>query len=155
MFTQVLEITGVEPVSLADAKAWIRVYHTNEDAFLTSNLIPAVRSFMEKRLNVSLVEKKIRVVVEGAEKNFRLPQWPIDEIIDVEPDTLTLENGRLDNVAGANIDVTYQTDKYVTPEVHMAMLNLLAHWYVTRDLSSVPEAVEKVIKSNTRVLWFV
>lgn len=155
MFTEVIEITGTEPVSLTDAKAWLRVYHTNEDSIINTRLIPGVRAFMEKRLNISLVEKKIRVVVEKPEANFRLPQWPVNAIVSVDPATLVMEDGRLDNIAGTKIDVTYSTGKYVTPDIHLAMLNLLTHWYVTRDMSSTPESVEKVIKANTRILWFV
>jgi hypothetical protein len=154
MFTQIIEITGTEPVSLSDAKGWLRVHHTNEDNIINTRLIPAVRDFMEKRLDISLVEKTVNVVVERAEANFRLPLWPIIEVVEITPNTLIMEDGRLDNAEGENINVTYKSGKYISHSVHIAMLNLLAHWYVTRDMSSIPESVEKVIKTNTRILWF-
>ena len=155
MTTEVLAITGHEPITKDDAKQWLRVYHNNDDRLLVDVLIPAVRSYFERHLDISLIEKRIRVVVENAEANFRLPQWPIDSIELIEPATLTEENGRLDNIKGENIGVTYTTGEYVKPEIKIAMLNLLSHWYLNRDMATVPESVDKVIKANTRILWFV
>jgi 5,10-methenyltetrahydromethanopterin hydrogenase len=155
MTTEVIEILGTEPITTPEAKQWLRVYHNNDDDLITTVLVPAVRSLFEGRLDVSLIEKKIRVVVENAEENFRLPQWPVDAIELIEPDTLIQTDGVLDNDEGEDIDVTYTTKAYVKPEIKAAMLNLISHWYITRDLASIPDAVEKVIKQNTRILWFV
>ena len=156
MTTEVLAITGHEPITKDEAKDWIKVSPYNKDNDIILNvLIPAVRSYFERHLDTSLIEKRIRVVVEDAEENFRLPQWPIDSIELIEPATLTEENGRLDNDEGEDIGVTYTTGEYVKPEVKIAMLNLLSHWYLNRDMATVPESVDKVIKANTRKLWFV
>ena len=155
MTTEVLEIIGTEPITTHEAKQWLRVYHNNDDGFITTVLVPAVRSLFEGRLDVSLIEKKIRVTVNNTEANFRLPQWPIDAIETIDPDTLTETDGVFDNSRGLDIDVTYTTKAYIKPEIKAAMLNLLSHWYITRDLATIPDSVEKVIKQNTRVLWFV
>ena len=155
MTTEVLAITGHEPITKDEAKQWLRVYHNNDDSLILNVLIPAVRSYFERHLDTSLIEKRIRVVVEDAEANFRLPQWPIEDIELIEPDTLVQTDGKLDNVKGENIGVTYTTGEYVKPEIKAAMLNLLSHWYLNRDMATVPESVDRVIKANTRVLWFV
>ena len=156
MTTKVLEILGHEPITKDEAKDWIKVSpHNNDDRLLVDVLIPAVRSYFERHLDISLIEKRMRVVVENADANFRLPQWPVDIIELIEPATLTEENGRLDNVKGENIGITYTTGEYVKPEIKAAMLNLLSHWYLNRDMATVPESVDKVIKANTRILWFV
>lgn len=155
MTQEILSITGIEPINKNEAKQWLRVFHNNDDTLLVDTLIPAVRSFFETRLSVSLIEKTMRITVNNADRNFLLPQWPIIEITDIEPADVTQTDGRLDNLRGADLDVTYKTGQYVKSEVKLAMLNLLAHWYVNRDMSTTPESVEKVIKANTRILWFV
>ena len=155
MITQVIDILGPQPITKDEAKQFLRVYHNNDDTLIIGTLIPAVTSFFERQLNTSLVEKRLRVVVEKAEAKFRLPLWPVEDIELVEPDTLIETDGRLDNQAGTDIGITYTTGAYVKPEVKMAMLNLLSHWYVNRDMANIPEAVDKVIKANTRILWFV
>ena len=155
MGTRVIDIIGAEPISIAEAKQWLRVYHNNDNSLIEDVIIPAVRSYFERHLDISLIEKRVRFTVQGAEENIRLPLWPVDEIETITPDTLTQEDGVLNNSKGENIDVTYTTDKYVKPEIKTGMLSLLSHWYINRDMSSVPDSVEKIIKSNTRILWFV
>jgi hypothetical protein len=152
--TRVLEYTGCEPLRIEEAKAYLRVSHAGDDDYLAHTLIPAARSYAERFMGVSLQEKSVNTKVVNAEKNYQLPYWPVADITESTPGGLTQNDGVLDNESGATIDVTYTTEAYVMPEVKQALLNLISHWYVTRDMSNVPDAVINVFSANKRNLWF-
>lgn len=155
MKVQIIEKLGPEPLSMEQAKNYLRVLHDYDDEFIGTVLIPAVRSFFQERLNISLVEQKIRVVVSEAEADFELPFWPVDELITTIPAGLTHTDGVLDNEADDDLDITYTTEAYVKDDIRTGIYNLISHWYTNRDMATVPESVEKIIKLNTKNLWFV
>lgn len=71
----VLADAVVEPVSLTDAKKWMRIEYTEDDV-LIQNLLESARKHIEKLTGLSLVNKQIRAVVE---LNGLIPHvWMVD-----------------------------------------------------------------------------
>jgi hypothetical protein len=151
--TRVIEYLGQEPVSLAEAKEYLRAYHTGDDTYIGS-LIGMVRSHCERWMGVSLMEKKIHTRVINANKNFELTYWPVDEILEATPEGITHTDGVLNNATGENIDITYTTGVEFLPEIKQAILNLISHWYNNRDMAETPQAVADILNANKRNLWF-
>lgn len=87
---QVTEPVGpVEPVTLADAKAWANVDHADDDALITS-MITGARQDIENATNLFLVPKVVVVFVESTNENgiIRLPYGVASDVVvkEVESD---------------------------------------------------------------------
>ncbi|MGJ8561088.1 MAG: head-tail connector protein [Litorimonas sp.] len=76
-----------EPISLSEAKAFLRVDHDDEDA-LIQTLIASARERLESHLNITMVQRSMQVAVSSGE-TIKLPRWPVLSIdrvtIDGEP----------------------------------------------------------------------
>jgi uncharacterized phiE125 gp8 family phage protein len=74
----------VEPVSLAEAKAHIRVTHNDDDTYINT-LISAARRLIEQRYDLALLQQNWSVYVDCWPRDgiFKLPLFPLLAIIDV------------------------------------------------------------------------
>lgn len=68
-----------EPVTLAQAKAWLKVTHDDEDDIITA-LITAARQICEGYTGLSFVERTVTAVVKNELDNIKLPYGPIGNI---------------------------------------------------------------------------
>lgn len=150
-----------EPVSLAEAKAFLRVEDSAEDGLITS-LIGAARLHVEGVTGQALLEQSWRVVLDAwpADRQVRLPVVPFAGITGItahdgaggahdvplaqflrEPDRLLLPA----TVAGMpvlrerqGIEIDYvagfgTAPENVPPDLRQALLGLVAHWFEHRD----------------------
>lgn len=112
--------TGTEPVSLADAKAHIRVDFTDDDVQILA-MITAARQAIEDYCHISLVRKTITLTLEAAESirsnyaqpyqvrpNFNQFELPYGPIISVDMVT------SLDNNGSSVIACTLNQDYFLT-----------------------------------------
>jgi len=86
-------VTGTEPITLEEAKAWMRVDGSSDDAIITS-LITQARELVENYLNVSIVQTTL-VLNATARKELVLPYGPVQTITSVKDE------------AGNDVDYTY------------------------------------------------
>lgn len=76
-------ISTTEPVTLAEAKNWLKVTFTDDDNVIT-DLIKVARRAIEEYCSISIVYKTVRVIVEIMPPNnrdtmeFELPYGPIN-----------------------------------------------------------------------------
>ena len=98
---------AVEPVSLADAKAHLRITHDAEDA-LIAELVTAARSHVEREAGLAMIEQIWRLYLDDwpADRCVRLRRYPVRRIEsatvfddDGEAHSLDLGQLRLDTVS--------------------------------------------------------
>lgn len=80
---------ATEPITLAEAKAWLQIDYTDWDSLLTGELIPAARIESEKLSGMLYVQRN--VTVNNNKRDQRI--YPIGPwIADVTADETELEN---------------------------------------------------------------
>lgn len=77
---QVNEVAYSEPVTLAEAKLFIRVSHTSEDAQI-AELITQARQTIEKATGLSLLAKTVKLWFSNEGGYFRLPYGPVNSSV--------------------------------------------------------------------------
>jgi uncharacterized phiE125 gp8 family phage protein len=152
---------ALEPVTLAQAKAHLRVTHESEDD-LIEGLIRAAREAVEGQTGLALIEQKWRLVLDrwprgGVVKLLRYPVSDVDALTiygsDGVPVVIEPERYGVDRVSqparvqaempavnaralnGIEIDFTagYGTDGTAVPEgLKLALLVLVGHWFEMR-----------------------
>lgn len=152
---------AVEPVTLAEAKAHLRLSHAGEDELL-SGLLRAARQEVERSTGMALVEQGWRLVLDDWPRGNRvaLPVHPVREILSVtvfgsegeaslldpahyQADTLSrparvhfeVAPAPLRRVNGVEIDFTAgfgEAGTDVPDLLRRAILLLAAHWYEFR-----------------------
>lgn len=80
---RVEDVPPCEPVSLAEAKAYLRVEHGDEDA-LIAGLIAAARGLCEAFTGLALIERRVVETVLASGDWRRLTATPVTAVIGVE-----------------------------------------------------------------------
>jgi uncharacterized phiE125 gp8 family phage protein len=70
MLIETLVPPGAEPVSVAEARDFVRAGHSDEDALLAT-LIAAARAQVERETGLALVSRRVRVVLDGLPEAVR------------------------------------------------------------------------------------
>lgn len=78
--SQVTDLVYSEPVTLAEAKRYIRVDHALEDV-LIAYLISAARKTIEDAARISIISKVVKVWFCNKGGDFQLPYGPINSTI--------------------------------------------------------------------------
>lgn len=161
MISYLLAGPAEEPVSLAEAKAFLKVDDTAEDALITT-LIAAARLHVEGVTGRALLAQSWRVVLDDwpADRQLKLPVTPFMAVTEItayddagvghdiplaqflsEPDRLLLPGTvsgmpMLRERQGIEIDYVagYGTEPEDVPaDIRQALLALVAYWHEHRD----------------------
>ena len=144
-------VTGTEPITLDEAKAWMRVDGATDDILITS-LITQVRELVEEYLNISIVETTIKLTA-SERKELVLPYGPvivISSCVDTDADPvsydwngfyMTFDQGTYSVTGGSSLYVqtltTYDTGLTDVPGgLKLGMLEVLLWLYENRGDSS-------------------
>ena len=146
-------VTGTEPVTLAEAKEYLRVFHDTEDNVITQ-MITNARKVLEMSTGLSLVEQtiEIRTVIRDS---FTLPYGPVSSVAFATIDDVYIDDDYIDEETGiikgtGVLDAMYEAGPY---ECKIAMLELVSFYYWNRGGGQLPETVKMWIANNTRNLW--
>jgi hypothetical protein len=151
-----------EPVTLAQAKAWLKVTHDEEDDIISA-LITAARQICEGYTDLSFVERTVTAVVKNELDNIRLPYGPIGNVTSIDDGAGTAITGyTITGVAQKRLcyrcsyaKVIYTAGYAVLPQQFKTALKMQLSWmYVRRGDEEVaseisPEA--KMILSAYRI----
>jgi hypothetical protein len=138
-------ITGTEPVTLSDIKAWLKVDFSTEDTLITA-LITEVREHIEQFTGRSLVASTIVLTVYGeADEPVYLPFPDIDEITESLPDSITEKGGKRKYIilgTDGEYQITYKTLGNCPSGVKLAIKKAVAENYINRQNTTELTAVK-------------
>lgn len=156
---------AVEPVSLAEAKAHVRLDHDAEDD-LVAALIPAARGLVEHRTRRALIDQGWRIALDRWPRRtpVRLSPGPVTSVdavtvfdgdgtphvLAADETTVDLAGGRLlpgptarrpgRSLNGVEIDFSCgygETADAVPEPLRQAILLLVGHWFEVREAASL------------------
>lgn len=113
---------SAEPLTLAEAKAHLRLDVSDEDSLVTA-LIQGAREWTENYCRRSWVRRTLELRLDCFPALIKLPRGPVSSLVGI---TYTDQNGQEATVAPA----TYQADLYSTPPRIMTVLG--AVWPVPK-----------------------
>src|SRR6478736_9328128 len=153
-------IVVTEPVTLAQAKAWLKVTHDDEDVIITA-LITAARQMCEGYVSKSSVERTVTAIVRNDLGNIKLPYGPVGNVtgvFDIDGTEITgtsyaitgVSDKRLGYPMIGYVKVIYTAGYAVLPQqFKTALLQQLSWLFVNRGDENVDPFV-KVILSPYR-----
>ena len=143
-------LSANEPITLAEAKNYIRITNTQDDTLITS-MITQGRQMAEAYLSKDVLSKQREVYIPFADQEFYLPFSPIDQSValEIEVDgvaittddytTFGYENPSIRlNRGSRDIKITYTT-KGLGDEVKQGILAATAFLYKAAGRGNVME----------------
>lgn len=165
MASILLAAPAAEPITLAEAKLYLRVEHSDDDALIGA-LIAATRTHVETRTRRALITQTWRCIFDRWPRDGRLSlaRAPAREVLaarvydnedvaqDVDTDAFVIDKGSAPaivgfapwavpypgrSIAGIEIDVSfgYGAAADVPEPLRHAVKLLLAHWYENRGVT--------------------
>lgn len=130
--------TPSEPVTLDQAKNWLRLDNNTDDDARISSLITTARRRAERYINKDIIAKNREVFWTVIDEDVNLP-YTVDTIstITVDGETTTdyelLGSGnailRLYQLPADKVDVAYATTDYINSEIQNGILMLVEEMY--------------------------
>ena len=159
---KIVSTTGTEIVSVADAKAYMRV-DTSDDDTLIGTMIEQARIWCENYIGKDIVAKSRQYYLEEVNNRFSIPFSPLDSISSVtvegssaDYDTYGLydEIIELDQLPAQDIKVSYLTLGMDNGLLQQAILQLVSTYYDNRADFIVLQGVSfvKVPTEVTQIL---
>ncbi|MFK7695400.1 head-tail connector protein [Paenibacillus sp. HJGM_3] len=176
MPTRVITPPAVEPVTLAEVKAHLRIDFTDDDVYLSA-LISAARDYAEGFQHRSLVPQTLEYTDHCFSPVVRLRRGPVTEIVSV---SYTAIDGSEQTITPADYTLTSNDElipKYgtywpltigygdavrirykagytdVPCATKQAMLLLIGHWYENRESVTVGRTAVELPLAATSLLW--
>ncbi len=100
--------SDTEPVSLLEAKNWLKI-DVDDDDNLVTDIITAARQQCEHYLKISLIERTITARLINDLNNIELPYGPVDEVSEVkdaDDNVIDTDNYTVRGVAFKTLDYT-------------------------------------------------
>jgi uncharacterized phiE125 gp8 family phage protein len=148
-------VSGSEPVTLAEAKAYNRVLFSVDDSTIEL-LITQARETLEQATNLSLVEQTIELTLNAYKDKFRLPYGPIVSVttVTVNTDNVTADyisdNGLIKFNGKGTLKAEYEAGGVEFQGLKISMLEMIAFLYTNRGTASdYPATVKRWILNNT------
>jgi hypothetical protein len=153
MLTISKTVTGAEPVTLEQVKAYNRVLFDSDDAVLEL-LITEARETLSKSTGLSLVETEIELVYDRYINSFRLPYGPVTAVTSLELDGEDISGsvayGMIKRAGRGTIVAEYEAGPAQNEGLRIAMLEMIAHLYTNRGTDKpIPHSVKRWIIMNS------
>lgn len=156
------DVEVTEPVTLAEAKAWLKVEVDDDDDIIQA-LITAARITCEGFISCSFVQRTVTAVVNNSLGSIRLPYGPVNNITTVtdsqstvlDYEVLGVANKRLTYPVLNWVQIAYTSGYYTLPKHFMtAILEQLTWMYQHRgdDIAGDISPTAKIILSPYRAI---
>lgn len=155
-----------EPVTLAQAKAWLKVTHDDEDDIISA-LITAARQICEGYVSKSFVERTVTACVRNDLGNVKLPYGPVGNVTNVydfdgnefasgDYNITGIADKRLGYPMNSYVKVIYTAGYAVLPQHFRTALKMQLSWmYVHRgdeDLSLIAPDAKAILSSYRSIV---
>ena len=148
-YVQDVQITtdlATEPISLTEAKAWMKVSFADDDSII-SGLITTARTLLERHTGLSFGSKTIKALIEVGDDWVDLPYGPVSTITSVNridadgtavlmtvDDDYVLVNRRLKVFNPALYSIIYTTQSGMPDALKSDIYRLVAYMYQNRGI---------------------
>jgi uncharacterized phiE125 gp8 family phage protein len=175
MPTRVITPASVEPITLTDAKAHLRVDSTEDDTYISA-LISAARDYTEGFQKRSIAVQTLELTLDYFPLTIPLKRGPIQAVTSVK---YTKADGSSVTIAPSEYLLTSTGDIYpvhcwpsatlirvegvqvqytagyttIPPATKQAMLLLIGHWYENREAVVIGKAPAKMPMAVESLLW--
>src|SRR6478609_3346354 len=130
-----------EPITLAQAKAWLKVTHDDEDVIITA-LITAARQTCEGYISKSFVERTVTAIVRNDLGNIKLPYGPVNTVTSAadseggeygsgDYNITGISDKRLGYPMASYVKVVYTAGYSVLPEQFKTAIKMQLSWMYT------------------------
>tara|TARA_R110002051_G_scaffold279881_1_gene341371 strand:- start:698 stop:1288 length:591 start_codon:yes stop_codon:yes gene_type:complete len=75
---------SVEPITLTEAKNYMKVDYTNDDTLIEDVLIPSAREMVEKMINKALITQTLKAYYSSFDNIVDLPYAPVQSVTSVK-----------------------------------------------------------------------
>lgn len=137
-----------EPITLAEAKAFLRVEHDDEDA-LIQTLIASARERLESHLSIAMIRRPMQVALSSGD-TIKLPRWPVVSLDFVRIDGVQTDDfvadllcrpARVKLGSADTLEIAFTAGYGIAPSdvpapLRQAMLLLVARGFEDRDGST-------------------
>jgi uncharacterized phiE125 gp8 family phage protein len=143
---QVTQELVMEPVTLTEAKLWMKIGFSDDDSVI-SGLITTARTLLEKHTGLSLGSKTIRTMIDVCDDWVDLPYGPVATITSVSEilvdgttealtvdDDYVLVNRRLRMFNPGLYSIVYTTEQTVPEGLKSDIYRLVAYMYQNRGI---------------------
>ena len=135
-----------EPVLLVDAKAWLRIDLSDDDALLTA-LIKAARIACEKYANQSFISRTVTAKISNGLGNFYLPYGPVILVTSVKDGDTALSNYDVATPYVSDLTVVYTAGYSTLPEdIKVAIKAQIGFMYENRGDAEKASGLSEVSK---------
>lgn len=176
MPTRVITPVSVEPITLAEAKAHLRVDFLDDDAYITA-LISVARDYAEGFQKRSLATQTLELTLNNFVSIMHLQRGPVQSVTSVKytpaggtPVTLLPEAYQLTTsgeiypvpsswpcvglIPAEGVQVRYVAGYTILPPAtKQAILLLMGHWYENRETVTMGRTPVEVPFAATSLLW--
>jgi uncharacterized phiE125 gp8 family phage protein len=139
---------GAEPLSITEAKAWMRIVDYTSDDTLIESLVKSTRMNLEKYTGLSFGGKTIETTLDNDRLEFELPYGPIvsvtsvqkwfdDEWVTLTPDAdYYVVNDTVKVFTYAKFKITYTAGFTTLPDDLLTDIKVLVAWqYKNRGMN--------------------
>lgn len=144
---------GNNPVTLNEAKAFLRVSNTTEDAMITA-MVTSATEWCEKYLGRTLRDMTVEALFTdvGTQREFELPFGPVDSVDEV---ATVYGDGTETALTASQYEVLGLNTKYVNVPYIFTTRTLAGYKFTYTTLADCPSVIKEVIKKVIAELWSV
>ena len=134
---------ATEPITLAEAKAWLQIDFSDWDTLLTNELIPAARNESEKASGMLYVERNVVITNnKSGQRIYPIGPW----VADVTTDETEVEN--------YTYSAGFNNTNPLPQDLQIAMLKRIATDFAFRqNIISVQEQVAQKASITTEIRY--
>jgi len=125
---EIVTAPAAEPLTLAEAKAHLRVDHSDDDALIQAQII-AARQMVESFTRQRLITQTLRFTYDWFPARLEIPVWPVQSVSSVKYDDA---EGNEQTLAASRYTLVKHRPRVLTPAYSDVWPSTRLHWGAVR-----------------------